>query len=275
MLAPEAKVTPAGLMKKNCGALPANLVESILFGHEKGAFTGAITAKVGKFQAAQGGTVFLDEIGDMPISLQASLLRVLQEKTLTPVGSNNLKKVDVRVLAATNANLEQKIEQGQFRLDLFYRLNVLPIYVKPLREHPEDILLLSQAFLSEANEDAGTKKILLQSTAEDFKKLPWLGNIRELKHTITRMVIMSDETILDPELLKAEDKSTRASTVKSKDYDTFRFKKMSDEKNLLSEALRKARSISEAARMLNMSRSTFRDKLKTHGIEIKKQETSA
>lgn len=256
----------------NCAAIPADIIESELFGHEKGAFTGAHINKVGKFQAANGGSIFLDEIGEMPLYLQATLLRVLQEKTFTPVGSNTSKKIDVRVIAATNALLEEKIERGEFRLDLFYRLNVLPIQILPLRERTEDIPLLAEAFLKQANQDAGANKILLQTTVDDFKKLKWQGNVRELRHTITYMVIASDADVLDLDLLKSHESRNYISTTKSRDYDSLKFKALRDEKRLISEALNQSHSISEAARKLNMSRSTFRDRMKNHGITITKNE---
>ncbi|MCA9501393.1 MAG: sigma-54 factor interaction domain-containing protein, partial [Nitrospira sp.] len=142
----------------NCGAIPANLLESELFGHEKGSFTGATTKKIGKFQIANGGTIFLDEIGDMPLELQVKLLRVLQEGTIEPVGSTSPIKVNVRVLAATHVNLEEAISEGRFREDLFYRLNVIPIYLSPLRKRPDDIEPLLLHF--QDKHIGGDKKIL-------------------------------------------------------------------------------------------------------------------
>lgn len=254
----------------NCGAISKDIIESELFGHEKGSFTGASASKIGKFQAANGGTLFLDEIGEMPLSLQATLLRVLQEKTIMPVGSNASKKIDVRVVAATNAPLMRMIDTKDFRLDLYYRLNVLPINVLPLRNRPEDIPLLAEAFLKNANTQAHTKRILLQSTVDHFKKMPWLGNVRELQNAITYMVIASDEEILNPDILSTKESQAYISSKKNSDYDSFRFKTLNGEKYLIAETLEKSKNISEAARTLKMSRSTLRDKMKMHGLIIQK-----
>jgi DNA-binding NtrC family response regulator len=175
----------------NCAAIPEGLLESELFGHSKGSFTGAHQARKGLFQEADGGTLFLDEIGDMSMGLQAKLLRVLQDKKVKPVGENGYKKVDVRILAATNRSLKASIKQGEFREDLFYRLNVISIEIPPLRDRKEDIILLAQHFLQKysAIHHATAKRINKMALA-NLMKYPWPGNIRELENLIERSVVI-------------------------------------------------------------------------------------
>ena len=168
----------------NCAAIAPNLIESELFGHEKGSYTGAIKDRKGYFEAAHGGTIFLDEIGELPKHLQATLLRVLQEKSVTPVGSNESKKIDFRLVAATNAPLENLMNEKLFREDLFFRLNVFAINIKPLRDRIEDIPVLAKFFVDILNKNKTAKKILLESTTEKLKKLAWIGNVRELESFI-------------------------------------------------------------------------------------------
>jgi two-component system, NtrC family, response regulator AtoC len=175
----------------NCGAIPENLMESELFGHEKGAFTGANTRHIGKFQYAEGGTLFLDEIGELPLTMQVKLLRVLQERSFTPVGSNREIKCDVRIIAATNRDLEKMIREGGFRQDLFYRLNVMPIFLPPLRERQDDIPLLVSTFIQKFNKLHGRT---IQGIAPDalakLRGYAWPGNIRELENSIERSFVM-------------------------------------------------------------------------------------
>ncbi len=253
----------------NCAAIPENLIESELFGHEKGAFTGAARNRKGHFEAANGGTIFLDEIGEMPRHLQATLLRVLQEKSITPVGSTENKRIDFRLISATNAPLENLIAEKIFREDLFFRLNVLPINIKPLRDRPEDIPILAQAFLEKANIEAGQNKILLESTAEELKKLTWPGNVRELEHCIRFLVNLSAGTHLDVDLLKTRRDSSTTKR-KAADLTTLKFSQMSSEKTIVLKALEKGGSIAGAARHLGISRSTVREKMKKYGIELKR-----
>ena len=174
----------------NCGAIPAELLESELFGHEKGAFTGAISARQGRFEIAEGGTLFLDEIGDMPMNMQVKLLRVLQERSFERVGSNKTITSDVRIIAATHQNLEQLVSEGKFRMDLFYRLNVFPIELPPLRERIEDIPLLVKEFVSrmELNQQGSVK--LDDSAMASLSKYFWPGNVRELSNLIERLAIL-------------------------------------------------------------------------------------
>ena len=176
----------------NCAAIPEELIESELFGHTRGAFTGALTAKKGKFELADGGTLFLDEVGDMTLKTQAKVLRVLQEQKVEPVGGTATITVDVRVIAATNKNLEEEIRKGTFREDLFFRLNVIPFHVAPLRERREDISLLARHFIAELSAEYGKRtKELTREVLDLLVSQPWPGNVRELRNIIERLVIMT------------------------------------------------------------------------------------
>jgi two-component system nitrogen regulation response regulator NtrX len=195
----------------NCAAIPEELIESELFGHEKGSFTGATERQMGKFEQADRGTIFLDEVGDMSLKTQAKVLRVLQEGEVERLGSAKTATVDVRVIAATNKNLEAAIEQGQFREDLYFRLNVIPIYVPPLRERPEDIPLLVKHFLNVLSRENNLRPKQMTPAAMDvLKRYRWRGNIRELRNTVERLIIMSDRDreVIDvsdlPESLKSD-----------------------------------------------------------------------
>ena len=180
----------------NCAAIPSELIESELFGHEKGAFTSAIKQRIGKFEQADGGTIFLDEIGDMSLPAQAKVLRCLQENVISPVGSDKLIKIDVRVLAATNKNLEEEIEKGNFREDLFHRLNVVPLHVDPLSKRVEDIPLLVEYFTSIICESQGRAvKHFSKGAIEKLQQKPWRGNIRELRNIVERLIILCGDTI--------------------------------------------------------------------------------
>jgi DNA-binding NtrC family response regulator len=184
----------------NCGAIPANLVESILFGHEKGAFTGAHDRHLGKFQEADGGTLFLDEVGELPLDVQVKLLRVLQESEVDPVGSKRPVKVDVRIVAATNKDLAALVEAGQFREDLFYRLNVFPIDAPPLRTRKDDIPALVKHFVTRINSEEN-KRVLgaAPQTLAMLSHYDWPGNVRQLENTIFRAVVLCDGDFLMPE----------------------------------------------------------------------------
>ncbi|PAY01288.1 sigma-54-dependent Fis family transcriptional regulator [Pseudoalteromonas sp. HM-SA03] len=181
----------------NCGAIPGELLESELFGHEKGAFTGAISARKGRFELAQGGTLFLDEIGDMPLQMQVKLLRVLQERTYERVGGTKPIQADVRVIAATHRNLETMIEDGKFREDLFYRLNVFPIENPSLNERAEDIALLLKELTRRVNEQTGNSVKFTDRAVDSLKSHAWPGNIRELANLVERMVIMFPDKVVD------------------------------------------------------------------------------
>lgn len=191
----------APLIEVNCAAIPSELIESELFGHEKGSFTSAIKQRIGKFESASGGTLFMDEIGDMSLSAQAKVLRALQESKITRVGGEKEIEVDVRVVAATNKDLLKEIEAGNFRMDLYHRLSVILIHVPPLTERKDDIALLTQSFLEEICTDYGMPvKKISEAALDALKALPWTGNIRELRNMVERLIILSDKTITDADV---------------------------------------------------------------------------
>ncbi|BDD08679.1 Fis family transcriptional regulator [Fulvitalea axinellae] len=184
------------MIEVNCAAIPAELIESELFGHEKGSFTSAVKQRKGKFELAQGGTLFLDEVGDMSLSAQAKVLRALQEKKITRVGGDKAINVDVRVLAATNKNLRDEIEKGNFREDLYHRLSVILIRVPPLKDRTDDIPLLVEKFLADiASEYRSPKRSIDNEAVDELKKSDWTGNIRQLRNVVERLVIMGGDTI--------------------------------------------------------------------------------
>ncbi len=186
----------------NCAALPETLLESELFGHEKGSFTGAIKSSRGLFVQAQGGTIFLDEIGDMPLSIQAKFLRVLQERQFHPVGADQPVQVDVRVIVATNKDLEEGVRQGTFRDDLYYRIHVIPILLPPLRERRDDIPLLVSHFIKKYGEQMGRKvKGLTPAAMQRLMVHDWPGNVRELENTIEYAVAMTKEDVISEDLI--------------------------------------------------------------------------
>jgi two-component system, NtrC family, nitrogen regulation response regulator NtrX len=189
------------MVEVNCAAIPADLIESELFGHEKGAFTSAIAQRKGKFEQAEGGTIFLDEIGDMSLSAQAKVLRALQENKIARVGGDKEFKVNVRVIAATNKDLKKEIEKGNFREDLFHRLNVVPIQVPSLNERLDDIPLLAEHFLTQICSEYGMpKKTISKEALKELQKVDWTGNIREFRNSIERLIILCDKNITDKDV---------------------------------------------------------------------------
>lgn len=184
------------MVKVNCAAIPANLIESELFGHERGSFTGAFERRIGKFELANNGTLFLDEIGEMTLEMQVKLLRVLQDREIERIGGRNSIKIDVRIVAATNRNLEEEVRAGRFRADLYYRLNVFPILLPPLRERMEDIRPLTEFFLSRYSRRMGRAMELSPSAIDELSQYSWPGNVRELEHLIERSVLLATEDIL-------------------------------------------------------------------------------
>ena len=191
----------APLIEVNCAAIPADLIESELFGHEKGAFTSAVATRKGKFELAEGGTIFLDEIGDMSLSAQAKVLRALQENKITRVGGDKEIKVDVRIIAATNKDLKKEIEKGDFREDLFHRLSVIPIHVPSLNDRKEDIPLLSEHFLNMICSDYGIPlKLLTKEALKELQNKNWTGNIREFRNVIERLIILCGKEITDKDV---------------------------------------------------------------------------
>jgi DNA-binding NtrC family response regulator len=248
----------------NCAAIPTGLLESELFGHEKGAFTGADRKRLGKFQAATGGTIFLDEIGEMDKALQAKLLRVLQEKTIEPVGSNKALSVDVRVIAATHADLEEKIENGDFREDLFYRLNHIPINVPALRERKEDIVPLVTHFIDK--HPSHPKKRLMFKTLQYLRAYEWNGNIRELENIINRLLILTPGEEIRPEHLDAKlFNSNKTASTYSQFKDSLKKEMEEKEKEFLLEKIRAYPSLRAAAKALAIPNTSLQRKLNEWG----------
>ena len=261
----------------NCGAIPENLLESELFGHEKGAFTGAQSQVRGKVEYAQGGTLFLDEIGEMPVTLQVKLLRFLQERVIQRVGGREDIEVDVRVVAATNIDIQQAIEQGSFREDLFYRLGVISIDLPPLRERGDDVFLLSHLFLHRFSSEFGKKvKGVGQRAMEAMRNYEWPGNVRELENKIKRAVVMADQSFLEPGDLGFADEVGQVSAAPTSGGEqlvnfqgmTLKEARQCLEKELLLVALEKeAGNIVRAAENLGVSRPTLYDLMKKHGVQ--------
>ena len=208
----------AAFVKVNCAALPENLLEAELLGHDKGAFTGASGSKPGRFEMADGGTIFLDEIGEMPILLQAKLLRVIQERQFERLGGINTITVDVRIIAATNIDLQKNVDMGLFRSDLYYRLNVVPMNLPPLRKRRDDIPLLAEYFLSASNNRNGRDIILSDEAMEFLIKYEWPGNVRELQNLIERIVILADRQVIRRRDLEEHIRTMPSSITKSEFY---------------------------------------------------------
>ncbi len=199
-LSPRAERT---FVAVNCGAIPGQLIESELFGHAKGAFTGAVSARAGKFQAANGGTLFLDEIGEMPQPLQVKLLRALQDRQVTRVGENRPETVDIRIVSATNKDLDEEMKAGRFREDLFYRVNVVHLHLPPLRERGDDAVMLAKYFLSRATRELGSKvKGFGNQALVAIKRYRWPGNIRQLENRIKKAVVLADKPLITPDDLE-------------------------------------------------------------------------
>lgn len=256
------------LVKVNCAAIPEGLIESELFGHEKGAFTGAVGRKIGKFEAAHPGSIFLDEIGDMPLAAQAKVLRVLQDRNFDRVGGNLPIHVDVRIIAATNKNLLQEVKDKRFREDLYFRLNTFPILLPPLRERQEDIPVLAEFFLRKASARIGVQAQGISPTAMDcLKKYSWPGNVRELENIIERALIMSEGGMVTPASLPSHLTSSPSSWNLSRLDETI----AQIEKEMIVEALRKSDWVqARAAQALGISERSLWHRVKKNRIEIKK-----
>ena len=256
----------------NCAAIPSELIESELFGHMKGSFTGAVQDRAGKFEQADGGTLFLDEIGDMSLAAQAKVLRVLQEQSFEPVGGATSVRVDVRVIAATNKRLETEIAEGRFREDLYYRLNVVPITVPPLRERRDDIPMLVEHFLQRLALESGLPPRQLDADAMDrLAALDWPGNVRELRNTVERLLILSSGpriTRTDVDRLvgsRAGDGSAGLGALEQ--CRTFEEFKLAAERAFLLAKLRESDwNVAETARVLEMPRSNLYKKIERHGL---------
>ncbi len=255
----------------NCAAISKDLIESELFGHEKGAFTGAVEVKPGRFELANKGTIFLDEIGDMSLSLQARLLRVLQESEFERVGGTKTIKVDLRIIAASNKNLENEVQSGHFREDLFYRLNVFPIVIPPLRGRCDDILPLANRFIKYFCSETGKKDISMDPEVEKFLlQHEWKGNVRELKNVIERAVILCDRQTLLPEHFNLYTGATdRISGSDDSLHEVAESAARHAEKLQIENALRLTKgNKSKAAEMLKVSYKTLLNKIKEYGINL-------
>ena len=267
----QSKRKNAPFVEINSAAIPEELVESELFGHAKGAFSGAANAKKGKFELADGATLFLDEIGDMSPRVQAKMLRVLEEQRFEPVGSNMPVKVDVRVISATNKRLDHLIEDGNFRADLFYRLNVIPFQVPPLRERIEDVPLLTEYFNQKFSRDYGKKpKIFAAEALEKLQDHSWLGNVRELRNTIERIVIMHSK-----QKVAAEDLPVLNSTRETPAL-TFRFPSFKDATDayqrefILHKLSESDGNVTKAAEAMGVDRSHLYRRMKNLGISAER-----
>lgn len=261
----------------NCGAIPDNLMESELFGHEKGAFTGAIERKIGKFQLANNGTLFLDEIAELKPEMQVKLLRALQEKKFTPVGSNREMKTSARIIAATNRNLEKMIEEQTFREDLFYRLNVMPIFLPPLRERPDDIVELAQNFLEKFSKSHGHSILsIAPDCLQVMKTYRWPGNIRELENVIERSFIIESGqqmTLMSlPDHMKitpAPQTTVTASQNKTQDMDFEIFKEQAEKDFIISALKANKGRINQTVAQANIPKNTLLRKIKKYNINVK------
>jgi transcriptional regulator with PAS, ATPase and Fis domain len=255
-------------IKVNCVSIPESLFESELFGYAPGSFTGALkSGKIGYFERANNGTIFLDEIGDMPLSIQVKLLQVLQEKEFTRVGGTEKQKVDVRIIAATNRDLREAIANKTFREDLFYRLNVIEFHLPPLRERPEDVIPLAESFIQKYNAILGSKVTGIQEPAKNaLQKHNWPGNIRELENAIERAANYVWEGEISIDNLPAQVR--REATNFPEKPASYQGTMMDVERNLLLDALDKTQgNKSAAARLLNLSRSTFYERLAKYDIK--------
>ena len=273
------------LIPVNCGAIPEDLLESELFGHVRGAFTGAAHTRTGRFELANNGTLFLDEIGDMSPKLQVKMLRVLQEKIVEPVGSTKSIKVNVRVIAATHKDLEVEVASGRFREDLFYRLNVVPLYAPPLRDRGGDVIMLVEYFLDRCVEMQGCQRVTFsQEIFNAFRSYRWPGNVRELENLVERLTILADETVRMedlPEKIVGDLKNQPASaepvavatpnlTVAANFSDGIDFNNevASFENQLILSALDNTNwNKNKAAQLLNLNRTTLVEKIKKKGLE--------
>ncbi len=258
----------------NCGAIPEDLLESELFGHVKGAFTSAISSRQGRFEVARGGTIFLDEIGDMSPKLQVKILRVLQEREFEPVGATKTKKADVRIIAATNKDLEEAVREGSFREDLFYRLNVIPIQLPSLKERSDDICILVEHFIKKFNREKGKK---LQGLSPEVMKAltnySWPGNVRELENLIERFVILKREGLvgmqdLPEKILAAKPLSIGAITDMPPEGLSLKDAVENFENSLIMDALNRTNwNKNMAAKLLQLNRTTLVEKIKKKGIK--------
>ena len=258
----------APFVKVNCGAIPSALLESELFGYEGGAFTGAKKeGKIGKFELADGGTIFLDEIGDMPLHMQVKLLRAIQEKEVEKIGSIGSKKIDIRIIAATNKNLEKSMHEGSFRQDLYYRLNVVTIHIPALRERTDDISLIANYLIKKISKDLNKKVIGISKEAEHYlENHPWEGNIRELENVLERAInVIADSNIICPVDLPDEITGRTGSKVIKSLEETI----MASEKQAIMDALQAANgNKTKAAKTLEIGRTSLYEKIQKYNIPL-------
>jgi len=259
------------LIEVNCAAIPAELIESELFGHEKGSFTSAVKQRIGKFEQANGGTLFLDEIGDMSLSAQAKVLRALQENKITRVGGDKELSVDVRVVAATNKDLLKEIDLGNFRLDLYHRLSVILIHVPTLNEREDDIPLIAEKFLKEICEESGyPKKVFTPMAMQALKSIAWTGNIRELRNVVERLAIMGDQKINEEDVMayaNIERPGKGGDSVYDK-FDKFQEFKDNAEKSFILHKLKKnGWNIAKTAQEIDIQRSHLYNKIDKFGLK--------
>jgi DNA-binding NtrC family response regulator len=274
----------------NCAAIPRDLLESELFGHERGAFTGAINTRIGRFERANGGTILLDEIGELHPSFQVKLLRVLQEREFERVGGSKTIKVDVRILAATNKNLEKETRAGNFREDLFYRLNVIPLHIPPLRERREDVSLLTDYFLTYFSKKRKRENVrMVPEVVHLFMQYPWPGNVRELQNLMERVIILSEDGLIVPKDLPQRFQDYQGLPLPGQDQsevsidpnEPFREVLLPEqgvnmnglveemEKSLIQQAIRKSKGVkSKAAELLGLKRTTLLEKMKKFEIDL-------
>jgi len=252
----------------NCAAIPESLLESELFGHLKGSFTGAIRDKIGKFEAANFGTIFLDEIGTMPMHLQTKLLRVLQEQEVEKVGSTRPVKLDVRVISATNINLEEEVKKGNFREDLFYRLNVIPIVIPPLRSRAEDVLPLTKHFIDKCCKEMKRSMMTVSKEAlQTLELYQWPGNVRELENVVERIIALTDGDVISMQDIPANIREQVMTKVTDRGVDLTRTIN-EIEKQMITEALSLTKGVkAQAAAMLKLNRTTLVEKMRRLGID--------
>ncbi len=259
------------LIEVNCAAIPSELIESELFGHEKGAFTTALKQRIGKFEQANGGTLFLDEIGDMSLSAQAKVLRVIQEGILQRVGGDKNIQVDVRILAATNKNLPEEIEKGNFRMDLYHRLSVIIVHVPTLNERDDDIPIIAERFLKEMCEESGVKKTFTPLALEELRKVNWTGNIRELRNVVERLMILSGTKILPEDVVAYSNPSTPGT--KSQALAIGKFEKFQEFKEYAEGVFLKAKleknnwNVAKTATEIDIQRSHLYNKIERYNLK--------
>ncbi len=273
----QSRRSSAPFVEVNCAAIPDELIESELFGHAKGAFTGATQSKIGKLEKADGGTLFLDEVGDMSLKTQAKVLRALEEQRFEPVGTSSAISVDVRIIAATNKNLDEEMEKGNFRQDLFYRLNVIPFYVPPLRERLEDIPVLTEHFIQEFSQLYGRKpKQVSPDAMEVLRQYSWPGNVRELRNLVERMVIMTQTSRLDIRHLPAvllRENMTPEDPAEARSLSEARL--AFDRDYILKKLEENSGNMSRTADVLGIERSHLYRKLKSLKINAEKSDKSS